>query len=174
MEINGVMKNKQNRKGRHFPIFFFLHQKLRKPKASPLLIKPYCFPSSNSTVYFPPFFFFLQKHHRVTICASIVKRGKKKTRRQPLADGAGVSIQLRIQKEKDRLIFCARNGDIDRKVIFSFKLPKGVMHPKQKFESEKKKKKSNRRKCYLTRKRSSPSLLVLKNNNKKQGILFAF
>lgn len=138
MEINGVMKNKQNRKRRHFPIFFFLHQKLRKPKASPLLIKPYWFPSSTALFMFL-FFLFLQNYHKVTICASIVKRGKRKMRRQPLAEGAGVSIQLRIQKEKDRLISCASNGDIDRKVIFSFKLPKDVMHPKQKFESEKKK-----------------------------------
>lgn len=80
MEINGVMKNKQNRKRRHFPIFFFLHQKLRKPKASPLLIKPYWFPSSTALFMFL-FFLFLQNYHKVTICASIVKRGKRKMRR---------------------------------------------------------------------------------------------
>lgn len=78
MEINGVMKNKQNRKRRHFPIFFFLHQKLRKPKASPLLIKSYYFPSSTALLIFLFFFFF----YRNTIGSLFVHPSWKEAKRK--------------------------------------------------------------------------------------------
>lgn len=121
----------------------FLHERLRKQKAPPTLINSHSRP--RSTVLFILLFFsFFQQYHKVTICALIIKRGKKqKTRRQPPTEGAEATSDGEFGRKRQACLFLVRGKRHIKKVIFGFNLPKGIMYPEKFEKGEKNMKEEN-------------------------------
>lgn len=139
----GVMKqtNKHNRRRSHVPIFLLPAPEAKETKGQgPPLLNPSDFPR-NAALFVLLSFSFLQQYqyHKVAIGGLIINGSKKqKMRRWALAGELEWASDWEFRREADSfLVKGTGGGGINRKVIFTFKLPKAGTHPKYKLEREK-------------------------------------